>query len=150
LIWSALAAGLSMGLSLMAMGLLATFLLATFLPPSPWRSLIVDLGYSVGFLVVILGRQHLYTENTLTVMLPLLTRRDAQTLTAMLRLWSVVLISNVVGAGLIAWVMNSTDIFKPEARVAFAEVASLTMHGEWLTVMLRGSSPAGSSPPWCG
>jgi formate/nitrite transporter FocA (FNT family) len=133
LIWSGLGAGLSMGFSLIAMGLLYTRL-----PDSAWRPLVVDLGYTVGFLVVILGRQHLYTENTLTVMLPLLTRRDSETLTAMLRLWGVVLVSNVIGASLIAWVMCTTSIFKPEARSAFAAVAALTMQGGWFTVMLRG------------
>ena len=40
------------------------------LPESAWRPLVSKLGYSVGFLVVVLGRQQLFTENTLTVMLP--------------------------------------------------------------------------------
>jgi len=62
LMWSGMAAGLSMGFSLAAMGLLYSRL-----PDTQWRPLITDLGYTVGFLVVILGRQHLYTENTLTV-----------------------------------------------------------------------------------
>ena len=74
LIWSGVAAGLSMGFSLAAMGLIHSRL-----PDTPWRSLITDFGYTVGFLAVILGRQHLYTENTLTVMLPLLTNRDRKT-----------------------------------------------------------------------
>lgn len=59
LMWSGMAAGLSMGFSLAAMGLLYSRL-----PDTQWRPLITDLGYTVGFLVVILGRQHLYTENT--------------------------------------------------------------------------------------
>ena len=75
LMWSGMAAGLSMGFSLAAMGLLYSRL-----PDTQWRPLITDLGYTVGFLVVILGRQHLYTENTLTVMLPLLTNRDRKNL----------------------------------------------------------------------
>jgi formate/nitrite transporter FocA (FNT family) len=97
LIWSGLAAGLSMGFSLAAMGLIHSRL-----PNTPWRPLITDFGYSIGFLAVILGHQHLYTENTLTVMLPLLTKRDRKTLWAMLRLWSIVLLANVIGAGVIA------------------------------------------------
>src|SRR5437764_1218460 len=58
LAWSGLAAGLAMGFSLVAEGLLAAHL-----PESGWRPLISKLGYSVGFLMVILGRQQLYTEN---------------------------------------------------------------------------------------
>src|SRR5690242_10257459 len=48
LAWSGVAAGLSMGFSLVAMGLLRAHL-----PDAPWRPLISSLGYSVGFLIVI-------------------------------------------------------------------------------------------------
>jgi formate-nitrite transporter family protein len=54
LAWSALAAGLSMGFSFIAEGLLTAHL-----PDQPWRPLITRLGYAVGFLIVILGRQQL-------------------------------------------------------------------------------------------
>lgn len=60
LAWSGLAAGLSMGFSL-----LAEAALMSHLPNAAWRPLIARAGYSVGFLVVILGRQQLFTENTL-------------------------------------------------------------------------------------
>src|SRR3954464_12841615 len=61
LFWSGLAAGLAMGLSMIAEGVLRHHL-----PEASWRPLIAKLGYSVGFVVVILGRQQLFTENTLT------------------------------------------------------------------------------------
>jgi formate/nitrite transporter FocA (FNT family) len=48
--WSGLAAGLSMGMSLVAEGLFRGHL-----PDAHWRPLIVKLGYSVGFLMVIIG-----------------------------------------------------------------------------------------------
>src|SRR5881394_226374 len=70
LFWSGLAAGLSMGASLIAEGLLDSYL-----PDAPWRPLIAKFGYSLGFLVVILGRQQLFTENTLTPILPLLQEK---------------------------------------------------------------------------
>lgn len=73
LAWSGLAAGLSMGFSFVAEALLASYL-----PDRPWRPLISKLGYSVGFLIVVLGRQQLFTENTLTVILPLLLRSSAR------------------------------------------------------------------------
>ncbi len=40
--------------------------------------------------MVVLGRQQLFTENTLTPVIPLLERRDKQTLYRVLRLWGVV------------------------------------------------------------
>src|SRR5690242_21471880 len=61
LAWSGLAAGLSMGFSLLAEGVLRSAI-----PDTPWRPLVSKLGYTVGFLVVILGRQQLFTENTRT------------------------------------------------------------------------------------
>ncbi len=119
LTWSGLAAGLSIGFSLVASGLIREHL-----PDTSWRPLIANLGYSVGFLAVILGRQQLYTENTLTVMLPLLTLRDLPTLMQVLRLWAIVLIANLAGACAFAWALASFGIFKPEVNNAFVDIAS--------------------------
>jgi formate/nitrite transporter FocA (FNT family) len=113
---SGLAAGLSMGFSLLVqaklMGLIADPLL---------RSLIAPLGYTMGFLIVVLGRQQLFTENTLTPMLPLLHNRDGSTLFNVLRLWAVVLVANVVGTWIFAWVLSHTAIMdQPTANAALA------------------------------
>ena len=70
LAFSGLAAGLSMGFSMVTEGILQNHL-----PNTTWQPLITKLGYSVGFLVVILGRQQLFTKNTLTVILPLLRKK---------------------------------------------------------------------------
>src|SRR5437868_6135333 len=86
LFWSGLAAGLSMGFSLVTEGLLTAYL-----PDARWRPLVAKFGYSIGFLIVILGRQQLFTENTLTPILPLLKRKDGGTILNVLRLWAVVL-----------------------------------------------------------
>src|SRR4051812_22425274 len=91
LFWSGLAAGLSMGFSMIAEGLLVTYL-----PDASWRPLVAKFGYSAGFLIVILGRQQLFTENTLTPILPLLQRKPKATLANVLRLWTIVLIGNLL------------------------------------------------------
>src|SRR3954471_21270408 len=108
LAWSGLAAGLSMGFSLVTEGLLRHAL-----PDAPWRPLIVKLGYSIGFLIVILGRQQLFTENTLTPILPLMRRKNLSTLGNMLRLWGVVLAANLLGALVFAWAATRTSAFEP-------------------------------------
>jgi formate-nitrite transporter family protein len=133
LVWSGVAAGLSIGFSLVACGLLRAHL-----PDTSWRPLIVNLGYSVGFLAVILGRQQLYTENTLTVMLPLLTLRDLATLMKVLRLWVIVLVANLAGACLFAWALASFDIFHPEVNSAFTDIASAAVSLGWTTLLVRG------------
>jgi formate/nitrite transporter FocA (FNT family) len=61
LAWSGLAAGLSMGFSLMVEGALHAHL-----PDKSWSEIISKAGYSAGFVIVILGRQQLSTENTST------------------------------------------------------------------------------------
>lgn len=70
LFWSGLAAGLAMGFSLAVESLLRSGL-----PDTAWRPLVANLGYTVGFLIVVLGRQQLFTETTLTVVLPVLHRK---------------------------------------------------------------------------
>jgi formate-nitrite transporter family protein len=135
LTWSGLAAGLSMGFSLVATGLLRAHLADT-----AWRPLVTNFGYSVGFLAAILGRQQLFTENTLTVILPLFTRRDARTLLSVARLWTTVLVSNVIGACAFAWLLARTDLFPPEVRAAFTDIGWLAagVGTGWFTLMLRG------------
>jgi formate/nitrite transporter FocA (FNT family) len=133
LFWSGLAAGLSMGFSMVAEALLSTHL-----PDAEWRPLIAKFGYSVGFLIVILGRQQLFTENTLTPILPLLQRKAHATLSNVLRLWGVVLLSNLLGALAFAWVAARTNAFDPNVRAMFAEMGHKAMQHDFMTTMLRG------------
>jgi formate/nitrite transporter FocA (FNT family) len=133
LAWSGLAAGLSMGFSAIGEGLIRSHV-----PDVPWRPLISKLGYSFGFVLVVLGRQQLFTENTLTPILPLLQRKDRATLWNVLRLWAIVLATNLIGALAIAWVMSNTQAFEAEARTAFADIGREAIRtGFWLAV-LRG------------
>ena len=132
LAWSALAAGLSMGFSLVAEGLLRAHL-----PDTKWRPLISKFGYATGFLIVILGRQQLFTENTLTVILPFLLRKDRETLLCVLRLWTVVFLANLAGAFVFAWVVSHTDIFTPDINQTFQEIGREAMEGSWATIFLR-------------
>lgn len=132
LAWSGLAAGSSMGFSLVAMGILRTSL-----PDAPWRPLIVNLGYCIGFLIVIVGRQQLFTENSLTPVLPLLHNRDRQTAVRVLRLWGVVLLTNLVGAFLFALVCAKTAVFRPDVRAAFGAIGVEALEGGILSHFLR-------------
>ncbi len=132
LAWSGLAAGLSMGFSLVAEGLLAGYL-----PHSQWAPLISKVGYSVGFLIVVLGRQQLYTETTLTVILPLLSRRNAETAISVLRLWTIVLLANLVGTFLFALCVGRIPIFSPHIHQAFIEVSQGATEGGFGVIFMR-------------
>jgi formate-nitrite transporter family protein len=133
LAWSALGAGLAMGLSMVAEGVLRSHL-----PDAEWRPLITKLGYAVGFLIVILGSQQLYTENTLMPIVPYMMRRTGQMARKVLTLWMVVLVGNLVGAFVFAWVAGSTDLFKPEYREAFTEIGREALEGSFGTILIRG------------
>ncbi len=133
LAFSGFAAGLSMGFSLVTEGLLRAHL-----PDTAWRTLIAKLGYSMGFLIVVLGRQQLFTENTLTVILPLLRRWNLETLRNVARLWGVVLLANLLGAFLFAWVVGNTNVFAAPVRQAFAELGHDAMRNPFGTILIRG------------
>ncbi len=133
LAWSGLAAGLSMGFSFVAQALLRAYL-----PDTPWRPLLVRLGYPVGFLIVIIGRQQLFTENTLTAIIPLLARRNVATLVQVARLWVVVLIANLVGAHIFAWVAGNTPMFSHSVQHALLDLAKEAAAVSFGVAVLRG------------
>ncbi|HTO98522.1 MAG TPA: formate/nitrite transporter family protein [Myxococcales bacterium] len=133
LFFSGLAAGLSMGFSLMSEGLLRALL-----PEAPWRPLIAKLGYTVGFLIVVLGRQQLFTENTLTVVLPVLRRRAAWVLLKMVRLWAIVLVANLLGALGVALALGHTAVFEEPLRQIFMQIAGSGIGDPFGTVFLKG------------
>ena len=95
LLWSGLAAGVAINASLVAEGALHAHL-----PDAPWRVAVVALGYPIGFLIVILGRLQLFTESTITAMLPMATRPSWRALRHTVRLWLLVLAANLVGTAI--------------------------------------------------
>ncbi|KPB71713.1 formate/nitrite transporter family protein [Pseudomonas cannabina] len=123
--WSALAAGLTMGLSLMAMGLLNSRLEGI-----TGSHVISSLGYSAGFLAVILARQQLFTENTITAVLPVMSKLNLANVGRLLRLWGVVLTGNLVGTLLVAYVMLNLPIFDSSTDKAFLEIGRKVMEND--------------------
>jgi len=132
LAWSALAAGLSMGFSF----LVQAELLAS-LPDAAWRHLVAGFGYCIGFVIVILGRQQLFTESTLTVVLPLLTHRNVRTLTSALRVWLVVLAANLAGTVAFAALLLVPGVFAPQVVEALEQLSVQTMAADFWPTLLR-------------
>jgi formate/nitrite transporter FocA (FNT family) len=116
---SALAGGLSMGFSF-----LAEALLRASLPESAWRHSVESFGYSVGFIIVVLGRQQLFTENTLSAILPVVTRRDRKTFLSAARLWGVVLAANILGTWIFAIMVHAPGVFTPDVMSALHGIAT--------------------------
>lgn len=80
------------------------------------------LVYPLGFLIVILGRAQLFTENTVTPVTAALT--DPRAVPNMLRMWAVVCIANILGATLFSAVIIYGHILEPSVlRILFEEVS---------------------------
>lgn len=120
--WSALAAGLSIGFSPLAMAMLRSYL-----PETPASAIIENLGYSVGFLIVILSRQQLFTENTLTAVLPVIAQRKWEWVWVLLRLWAIVLAANLVGCLLFAAFLAYSSALSPELANALVAIGTKLM-----------------------
>jgi formate/nitrite transporter FocA (FNT family) len=116
--WSGLAAGLSISLSLVAQGALQTRL-----PDAAWRELIVGFGYTVGFLITVMGRHQLFTENTITAVLPVTATPSLRKFARMGRLWGLVLIANLAGTFLSSLFCTYSSVIAPDVRDAMLAIA---------------------------
>ena len=82
LLWSAIAAGLSMGASLLAKGIFHVQFEGI-----PGGFVLENLGYTFGFIIVIMARQQLFTENTVTAVLPFMHNPTWGNGGLLMRLW---------------------------------------------------------------
>jgi len=121
---------------------LAEGLLHRYLPDTPWRPLVENFGYCVGFLIVILGRLQLFTENTITVIFPLLTDFSRSNLYFTMPLWCVVLFANMCGTFAVALLTLYGGIIQPESVSAMLGVSHHLMDYSASQALLYGI-PAG-------
>ncbi len=131
--WSGVAAGLSISFSLLAQAMLRTHL-----PDAPWRDLLTSLGYPVGFTMVVLSRQQLFTENTITVVLPLIAAPGISALGRGARMWGIVLSANLAGTCVAALLCSFTPIIDDSLRAAMLDISRLSIQRDWLTMGLQG------------
>jgi formate-nitrite transporter family protein len=129
--WSGIAAGLTMGCSMLGEGLLQARL-----PDAPWRDLVASLGYCLGFLFVTMGRQQLFTETTLTVMLPVL--HGTHKVPDVLRYWAIVFVTNIIATLLFAVAASVPGLFKPDAVHAFVELGTNAVEPGFVLVLAKG------------
>src|SRR5665811_1481586 len=116
--WSGVAAGLSMSFSLLAQAILETHL-----PDTPWRPLVSGFGYCVGFLMAVLGRQQLFTESTITVVLPVFADLNGANIWRMARLWTIVLVANLAGTLIAALISSFCLLYTSDAADDLTRVA---------------------------
>jgi formate/nitrite transporter FocA (FNT family) len=132
LAWSGLAAGLTMGFSFLGMALLESGL-----PSAPWARLIDSIGYTLGFLITILGKQALFTESTLTAVLPVLVRRDRITFNKTLRFWAIVLSCNLLGTFFVAAFLSLHGMFAAEIGNTMRQIAHDAVSGPFWPTLFK-------------
>jgi len=126
--WSGVAGGLSISFSLLAMAILETHL-----PEAGWRALVTSMGYTIGFLIVILGRQQLFTESTITAVLPALKDTTLDNLLGVARLWAIVLAANLAGTLFAAIFCSFSPVLPNELLESMRSISrhSLNEHSWW-------------------
>src|SRR3954453_15161657 len=119
--------GAFMGLS--AMG---TAIPVALLGESPGAHMISRMFYTLGFIVVIIGRSQLFTENTLYPVALVLAEKKEFWNT--LRLWAVVLPANVAGAFGFALIASRTPGLNPAYVEALSHLGANAIAHPALTV----------------
>jgi formate-nitrite transporter family protein len=125
--WSGVAAGLSISFSLLAQAILSAHL-----PDEPWRPLVTSFGYSVGFVMVVLSRQQMFTENTVTVVLPVMADFTARNLRSLARMWTVVFLANMGGTLFAALFCTFTPVLTPDLRDGMIAISRQILDHSWL------------------
>lgn len=97
LFWSAIAAGIAIMASVSVSGALHHYL-----PDTPWREAVVAFGYPVGFLIVVLGRMQLFTEQTVVAILPFARETTWRNAGRVARLWGIVFGGNMIGTAAVS------------------------------------------------
>lgn len=117
--WSGVAAGLGISTSVLAEGIIR----ANLGSDHAYLTLIASLGYSFGFVLVILSRLQLFTENTITVVLPVLAEPTGNRFYCSARLWGIVLLANLCGTFITAAISVHGGILPASTLEAILEMS---------------------------
>ncbi|MCB1519271.1 MAG: formate/nitrite transporter family protein [Hyphomicrobiaceae bacterium] len=131
--WSGVVAGLSIAFSF-----ITPAMIAAGLPAFPGADLVAKAGYAVGFLMVILGGQQLFTENVLTAVLPAITHNTAAWWGSLLRLWSVVLAANISGCLVVALFIASFPVLPETSGPELQRIVLHLMENSATEMFIKG------------
>jgi formate/nitrite transporter FocA (FNT family) len=128
---SGLTGGIFMGLSALGGGVILAHL-----GGGPGAYVVSRMFYPLGFIVVILGRSQLFTENTLYPVALVLT--EPQQIWNTMRLWATVLPANVVGAFVFAMLAGLTRAIPADVVQAIAGLGLAAVHQPASTIFWSG------------
>jgi len=134
LIFSGIAAGLVISFSFVFKAIIASYIPTDAI----WTDLITNFGYTIGFLIAILGHMQLFTENTITTVVPLFKPFSLDKLRAVGRLWGIVILCNIIGTALASLFFLTTDLFTPDIDKALDELAHHVASFSAIQNLLKG------------
>ena len=130
--WSGVAAGLSISFSLLSQAILQTHL-----PESSWQPLVVSFGYCIGFIMAVLSRQQLFTESTITAVLPVAAELTGHNVGRMARLWAIVLAANLAGTLFAALFCTFTPVIPNEIYEGMLAISRDLLAFGWWDMVFR-------------
>jgi len=133
---SGLAGGIFMGLSALGTAIAVAMLTPANTPPSGTVLFIAKMFYPLGFIVVILGRSQLFTENTLYPVALVLAEKKHFWNT--MRLWAVVLPANALGALVFAALAVLTHAVNPTVVQSLSQLGLDATHNPAATIFWSG------------
>jgi len=133
---SGLAGGIFMGLSALGNAIAIALLTPAGAAPSNTTLFIARMFYPLGFIVVILGRSQLFTENTLYPVALVLAEKNHFWNT--MRLWAVVLPANVLGALAFAALASLTGALSPAVVQSLGQLGLEAAHHPTATIFWSG------------
>jgi formate/nitrite transporter FocA (FNT family) len=130
--WSGVAAGLSISFSLLAQAILRTHL-----PDTSWQPLLTSFGYCVGFIMAVMSRQQLFTESTITAVLPVVAEFTWRNIGRMARLWAIVLAANLTGTLFAALFCTYTPVLPAQIYDGMVTVSRDLLAFSWSEMLFR-------------
>ena len=130
--WSGVAAGLSISFSLLSQAILTAHL-----PEASWQPLVVSFGYCIGFIMAVLSRQQLFTESTITAVLPVAADVTRGNIVRMARLWAIVLAANLTGTLFAALFCTFTPVLPSDIYSGMLEISRDLLGFSWWEMVFR-------------
>ncbi len=137
LFWSAFAAGL-----LISFSLLVKAVLGAESEHLSITHMIDSLGYTVGFVLVILSRLQLFTENTISPVLPTIAKPCLENARNLGRIWTISFVANLIGTFVMAYMFSRTAVVDQHTLQAMLDLGHEVAEQGFAESLLKGI-PAG-------
>ncbi len=93
-----------------------------------------SLVFGIGFVLLVVGRSELFTENFLVPISAVLRRRRGPA--SVLRLWALTMVGNLVGIFLLAFILTRAGLVPPEALEAAGSLADTFAERSFTSALL--------------